>query len=494
MTADTSPASLKSRTMSGVTWSFLDNISQQILSLVIFVILGRILSPALFGIVSTALVFVFLLRNTVLNSISTGLVMLRHPVDEDYDTGFWLCMIISVSTCFIVNLAAPLIANLYHIGAFEGVVRATSVILLVSGLSYAHIGWAKRNFLFRSLAMRNSISTGLAGIVGIVVAIKGYGITALVLNQVLGSILGLLLLWRAVPWRPKLRFNRARASAILATAVPLGANQTLQFLSQNFDTVLVTYLLGPLGGGLYAASKRIVLAVQIAVWQPMGNVALPVFAEVAHDTPRFNDAAVRIGGLVMATTAPLFAGLALTAPSAIAVLFGAKWANAAPTMTVLAAFGIIGPSLGMLQMIVIALKRSKFILVSTVLQMALSLVALYFWGRTGPVSVALCISAPSLIIYVVTIAFMPSFSDFATMRYVTAVTKPLICTAIMAVAVLAVPNLHVGALTQLAVMAIVGGLVYAAAAALILRTILKEIVGTAMQMWKKLRPAKAAVA
>ncbi|KQN18319.1 MULTISPECIES: hypothetical protein [unclassified Sphingomonas] len=92
-----------------------------------------------------------------------------------------------------------------------------------------------------------------------------------------------------------------------------------------------------------------------------------------------------------------------------------------------------------------------------------------------------------------TIAFMPSFSDFATMRYVAAVTKPLICTAIMAIAVLAVPNLHVGALTQLAVLAIVGGLVYAATA-LILRTILKEIIGTAMQMWKKLRPAKAAVA
>ena len=483
--------SLKSRTISGVTWSFIDNISQQILSLVIFVILGRILSPALFGIVSTALIFVFLMRNTVLNSISTGLVMLRDPIDEDYDSGFWLCIIISASACLVVNLAAPMIANLYQISAFKGVIHATSVILLASGLSYAHIGWAKRNFLFKSLAMRNSISTGLAGIIGIVVAVQGYGIAALVLNQVIGSILGLLLLWRAVPWRPKIRFNRARMRAILATAVPLGANQTLQFVSQNFDTALVTYLLGPLGGGLYAASKRIVLSVQIAVSQPISSVALPVFAEVAHDPRRFNDAAVRIGGIVMAITAPIFAGLALTAPMAIAVLFGAKWANAAPTMTVLAAFAIIGPSLGILQTVVIALKHAKFVLVSTILQMTLALLGLYAWGRTGPIAVALCISAPSLIIYIITIGFTPTFSNFATLRYVAAVTRPLICTVIMAAAVLAVPNLHSGALVQLAVMAIVGALVYAAAAALLLRTILREMIETAMQLRKKrASPAK----
>ncbi|MEN2785586.1 lipopolysaccharide biosynthesis protein [Sphingomonas qilianensis] len=475
-------ATLKSRVVSGAGWSFLDNAAQQVLSLVIFVVLGRLLSPALFGVVSTALVFVLLMRSTVLTSVSTALVTLSSPVDEDYDTGFWLCVIIAGIAFVILNLAADPLARLYHIDEFSGVIRATSVIVLLFGLSYAHVGWARRNFRFRSLAMRNTISTAVAGLIGITVAVMGFGLTALVLNQVISALLGLLLLWRAIPWRPKLRFSWSRAKALLATAVPLGANQSLQFIAQNFDTALITYLLGPLSGGLYAAAKRVVGAIHIALWQPMASVALPAFAEVSGDAVRFGNAAVRVGRLVMALTAPLFAGIALTAPVAIVVLFGSKWLDAAPIMTVLAAFGLFVPSLGILNQMVMALGKAKVILLFTLLQMALSLAAIMLVGGRDPVRVALCLSAPTPIIFVLTLAMLTRLTAFPLGRYLMAIGRPLACTLVMAVAVLAVPDLHAGPLVQLIVLAGVGGAVYVAAALLIAREAVDDIWGFARSL------------
>ncbi|RZK44873.1 MAG: hypothetical protein EOO61_02180 [Hymenobacter sp.] len=476
---------LKKRVLSGVSWSFLDNTVQQVLSLIIFFVLGRLLSPALFGILSTSLIFVNLLRNMVLNSVSTGLVMLRNPVDEDYDTGFWLCIIIAALGFFAANILASSIATLYEVKEFEGVIRATSIILLVSGLGYAHSGWAKRNFLFKALAMRGTISIGLAGAAGIGLALLGYGIAALVVNQIVASVLGLLLLWRAIPWRPKFRFSKIRAQAILVTAIPLGGTQSLQFIAQNFDTVLVTYLLGPVHGGFYAASKRIVVAVQIMLWQPMSAVALPAFAEVAHDTRRLNDATVRMGALVMATTAPLFAGLALTAPATILVLFGPKWAAAAPTMTVLAGFAIIGPSLSVIQTAALALKYGRFVLATTITQIALSLIFIYFWGSHGSVQIALCISAPPLIIYFGTLIIAPFFTSFDLKRYIVGVGRPLLCTAVMGLAVWSIPEMNAGPFVQLVLMVGAGALAYAIAGMLLLREIMKEFSGPALRIWSR---------
>lgn len=475
--------SLKQRTLAGVSWSFVDNASQQILSFLIFMVLGRILSPSLFGILSTSLIFVNLLRNMALNAIATGLIMLRDPVDEDYDTGFLLCLIISSFGCVIANILAPWIAKLYGLGTFEGVIRATSIILLVSGMGYAHAGWAKKNFLFRSLAMRDTISTGIGGAVGIALAFLGYGIAALVVNQIVASVLGLALLWRVIPWRPRWRFSAQRARNILAIAGPLGGTQTLQFITQNFDTVLVTYLLGPLNGGFYAASKRVVLAIQIALWQPMAAVALPALAEVAHDPRRLNNAAARMAALVMATTAPLFAGLALTAPMTIVTLFGPKWAAAAATLSVLASFSVIAPSLNLLQTLAIALKHSKFVLVSTLSQMALSLIGIYIWGHQGAVSIALCISAPSLINYVGMLLILPLRTPLALKQYFRAIVRPLLCTALMGLAVWSVPDLHFGPGVQLILAIIVGSLAYLAAAALLLQDTIREFSGPAARIW-----------
>ncbi|MDB5714326.1 MAG: hypothetical protein JWO15_1723 [Sphingomonadales bacterium] len=473
---------LKARAFSSASWAFIDNAAQQILSLVVFVVLGRLLSPALFGIVSTALVFVLLMRSTVLNSISTGLVTLPDPIDEDYDTGFWLCVAISVVAFLILNIAAGPIAVLYHIDDFAAVIRGTSIIVVIAGLSYAHIGWARRNFQFRALALRSTVSTAVGGAIGIVVALSGHGLVALVLNQVIAGLLALLLLWRAIPWRPKPRFSRIRAHAILATAVPLGANQGLQFIALNFDTALVTFLLGPAGGGLYAAAKRVVLAVEIALWQPMATVALPAFAEISGDAERFSNAAVRVGRLVMALTAPLFAGIALTAPFAMAVLFGNKWLAAAPIMTVLATAGVFVPSLGILTQMVTALGKSSLVLLFTLLQMGLSLAAIALIGTRDPVAIALCLCVPTPVIFFVTITALTRLTSFPLRRYLLGIGRPLACTAVMAGVVLAVPNLHAGPFAQLVVLAIVGGVTYVGAALLIAREAVQEIIGLVRSM------------
>ena len=477
-TSAVSEPSLKTRVFSGATWSFVDNATQQVLSLLIFVVLGRILSPALFGIVSTAMVFVFLMRSVVLNAVMTGTLTLRHPQDEDYDTCFLLS--IGIAGVFLIglNLGAGALANLYRIDSFENVIRATSVVVLLFGLSQAHSAWARRNFKFRALAMRSTISTLIGGGVGIAIALAGYGLVGLVINQVLTAVVSMALLWRALPWRPRLRFASGSARRIMATALPHGATQTFQFLAQNFDIALVTYLVGPAGGGLYAAAKRVTLAVNIAIWGPLSSVSLPAFAEVTNDPARFGNAAVRISSLVTGITAPLLIGIATTATSLIPALFGARWQAAAPVMTVLALFAVVTPMTGILNQILLSFSRARTVFGFTLAQMVLAMAAMFAFGR-DPVRIALCLSIPAVVSYLGMLALAARSTPFPLVRYLLGVGRPLACGAIMAAAVLLVPDFGRGPLVQLIAEVAVGGIVYGIAFVVIARETFGEVVAFA---------------
>ena len=204
--------------------------------------------------------------------------MIAHPDDEDYNTAFVILLAISLIATLLLNVVASPISKLFNIGEFRPVLHYTSFMILVFGGSYAHVGWAKRNFKFRQLAIRNIIGVSLGGAVGITVALLGYGLTALVLNQLVAGFVSLGLLWVSIPWQPRLRYSPERAAHILSTSLPLGLSHGLQFAVQNFDTALVTYIIGPFAGGTYAAAKRITLATFLAVWAPIGNVAQSALA------------------------------------------------------------------------------------------------------------------------------------------------------------------------------------------------------------------------
>ena len=326
--------------------------------------------------------------------------------------------------------------------------------------------------------MRSTISTLIGGGVGIAIALTGYGLTGLVTNQVLTAMVSMILLWRALPWRPHFRFSRESGRRIMATALPHGVTQSLLFLAQNFDTALITYLVGPAGGGLYAAAKRVTLAVSIAIWGPLSAVSLPAFAEVTDDAPRFGNVTVRVSSLITGVTAPLFIGIAITAPSLIPALFGTRWQAAAPIMTVLALFAVVSPMTGILNQILLSFGRARIVFRFTLAQMTLAMAAMFAFGR-DPVRVALWLSIPGVVTYFGMLAFAVRATPFPLARYVLGIARPLACSAIMAGAVLLVPDLGRGPLVQLMAEVAVGGIVYCTAFALIARETFAEVVAFA---------------
>lgn len=447
------------------------------MSLAIFVVLGRLLEPQMFGVVATAMVFVYLINNSLLSAIGASLVALSSPQAEDYDTGFWILAGTSLGCGLLLCAAARPFALLYHVAEFEPVLRAVSVIVVAFGLSYAHGAWARKNFRFRELTIRNVIGTVAGGAVGIVLAIRGHGITALVASQIATTLTAQGLLWVFVPWRPRLRFSCARARTLLEIAIPQAAAQALQFGVQNLDTVLVTYVLGPLAGGLYAAAKRITLALQQLVWAPIAGVVLPTLSEVADDNARLGRIAVRTATVVMAITAPVFFAVGASSHALIEALFGSRWLGAAPVLTILSLLGITVPSMGVLHVLLLAQRRTKVILYFASFQTLVAVFGIAAFGRENVESIAFCLMLPAVFAYAGTYLYVRRSVRGPMKGYLRSVARPVAAAALMAGSMMLVPDLGLPPFAQLTVLLSVGAVVYALALFFVARDTLADLLG-----------------
>lgn len=465
----------------------MDNIGQQVLSLLVFMILARLLDPALFGIFAASLVFVFILRDGLLVGVRSALVTAPNADAIEFDTAFWVFVIISVFLFFIINLSAPLVERAYQTEGIASALHATSVLLLFAGFGFTHVAYVRLHYRFKTLALCHLAGVGAGGAAGITLALMGSGLQALIVNQVVMALTSTLLLWLVLPWRPSVRFSRLRSKRLLSSALPLSGAQTLQFAAQNFDTALVTYFAGPYSGGLYAASKRILQAAYLAIWQPIGTVALTTITKLRDDRAALARVVIKIAGMAAAVTFPVFALLGAVSTELLSILFGSKWLAAAPILMVLAAFGLVLPSMGVLHQLLIAIGRSRPVLVLTGLQAFLALGTVAIVRPSDGVTFAYCLGVPGVVSYLLTILVVVRCLPLPLGQYILVIARPLGCAVLMVWAVNEFPAIFPGAMASMIVKTVAGVSIYCLLVLLFARDILADVLSVARSLAPKNR-------
>ena len=106
--------SLKEKTARGLFWGMLNNGTMQVLNLIIGIFLGRLLTPADYGIVGVLAIFSAIAGDLQSAGFTQALINIKKPTDRDYNSVFWFNVLVSVVMYAILFLAAPLIALFFH--------------------------------------------------------------------------------------------------------------------------------------------------------------------------------------------------------------------------------------------------------------------------------------------------------------------------------------------------------------------------------------------
>jgi PST family polysaccharide transporter len=337
----TSPEpSLKHRVAKSAMWISIEMAGVQGISFAVFAAMAHYIVPRDFGLMSICFLAVQSLQVLILYNVVTIVVRKHNALDIDYTTAFWITIAFSVLCCLLLLLAAPAAEVLFHAPGLSNILRAMSAIVLFMGLQRTHEAWLIRHFQLRPMAIRSLVGAIVGGVFGLILAVKGFGVGALVGQQIVTGITSTALTWIVCPWRPNFAFSASTAAEILRFMLGIAPNSFVYAVNQNCDTFLVALFFGPFGAGLYNVGKRIRLALQLAAGGPIKSIALPSLAEIQNDPDRLRRGALNSIQILCIICCPAFFGASAVAHDAVIVIFGRNWANAAPIMETLSVGGL----------------------------------------------------------------------------------------------------------------------------------------------------------
>lgn len=237
--------SVREKAAAGMIWQLLERFGARGVSLVVTIVLARLLDPEVYGLVAMATVFTGLLEPLINSGMSNRLIQKKDADDVDFSSYFYFNMLMSVLIYCVVFFGAPFVAAFYNTQALTAIIRVIGLNVLVYGVKAVQSAYVSRNMLFRKFFYATSFGTILAAVMGILLAYNGFGVWALVLQQLTNNLVDTIVLWIVVEWRPKRVFSLHKLLDLLSFG--------WKFLVINITNTIVDKIRALVIGKVYSA-------------------------------------------------------------------------------------------------------------------------------------------------------------------------------------------------------------------------------------------------
>lgn len=427
--------SLRERALSGLLWSSIEKWGSKVFTFGVFLVLARLLEPTAFGLLAMAMVFIDLAQVFIDQGFGRALVQ-RAELDEEHkDTAFWTSLGISVLLTAGGALLAEPLARLFGHDELAPILRALSLTFLLGGLRTVQVAMFWRELGFKLLSIRSLISRAVAAIVGISMAFSGYGVWALVGQELTAQAVDVVILWFASSYRPRFRVTRRHFRDLFGFGVHVMGTDLLEFVNRRADDFLIGLFLGPKALGYYVIAYRVLLVLTQLLASVSANVSLSVFSQLQKEPERLwraFRAAVRYSALV---AFPAFFGVAAAAPEIVPTVFGSTWEPSIAPMRVLAPVGALHAVLYFVSTAILALGRPGLRLGLYALGAVLNIGAFFVAARHGIFYVAVAYLVSSYLLAPLQLAMLRRLLPFSWRDLGAALATPFIGSAVMSAAV-----------------------------------------------------------
>ena len=321
--------SLKDKTVKGTAWSAADAFLGQGVTFIVGLVLARLLSPAEYGLIGICTIFVTVLTGIVDSGFSNALIRKKDATDDDYNTMFITNMVVSVVLFGVLFLCSPLIAIFFERPELIWLVRAMGLLLILQALSITQVTILTKRIDFKTKTKASLISAALSGVIGIVMAYTGFGVWALVGQQLSKQLLYTLCLWVFNRWWPNLKFSKASFRYMWGFGWKLLVSGLLNNIWNQLYQVVVGKCYSPATLGQYSRSKEYAHIFSQNFTSIIQRVTFPALAEIQDDKERMVSAYRRVIKVSMLVTCVCMISMGAVAEPLIYCLIGPKWYEAA---------------------------------------------------------------------------------------------------------------------------------------------------------------------
>ena len=383
--------SLGTRTIRGMFWAYGAYVGGRSVVLVSTAILARLLTPADFGVVALALVFMTFLE-TVKDLGLTQALVVSSPEEEPAraQTTFVWTVTIGAGLALTVSALAPLVAQFFGHGSLRAIIPVLALSFFVESLGSTHDSLARKRLDYRIRTVAEGADVLTRGTTGIALALAGFGAWSLVIGYLVGTIARTTTLWTLVSFRPRLRFSGEHLGSLFRLGGVLTLVDVGTAFARNLDYLFVGRVLGAASLGLYTIGFRLpeLLIMNIAV--VAADVLFPAYSALRKE--RIEDGFLLSLRYLAAIVFPVGVGLALLAHPFVLDLFGPRWHQSIAVTQVIAAYAVFS-TLNIPAGTIYKVSGRAWILLAVIVPYLIVLfLTLLLFAHRGILAVALCMT------------------------------------------------------------------------------------------------------
>lgn len=363
-------------------WSIIQVIGRQGITFLIFTTLAIILSPADFGVLGMAMVWIAFIQTFSEMGFGAALIQRQNVDSKHFSTIFFINVAAGIVLTFIGIIISWPSAFFFKTPEVQPIMAFLSFGFVINSFSLTQMTIAQKEMRFRDLAMRDISASLIGGITGIILALLKYGIWSLVILSLTTSIVGTLLLWKVSKWRPKLReFSFKYAKDLWPYSSKIFLFNIFRYFAQNTDKLLVGYLLGSVALGLYTFAYNITILPISTFVGAIGNYLLPKFSRMQADLELVKSSYLFINKAINSVVAPLMVIVIFLSPILIPYIWGQKWIQAIPLIQIFAILAILQSLISPVGQLMKALNRPGWLFNWSVLITVVVLIFVWIGAR-----------------------------------------------------------------------------------------------------------------
>lgn len=321
----TSSSNAKATTIGAIAWKILERSGSSVISLVVQFVMARLLAPEQFGMLSIMLVFVSLGNVVVQSGMNTALIQASEVHRVDCSTVFWMSFTISAALYIAVFLTAPAIASFYSMPDLVAPLRALTLLFFVNAYNAVQIALITRRLEMRKIFIGTVASSLTSAICGIGCAFAGFGVWALVVQQLSYQVSNCIAHAVQLDWRPHFEFSWDSAKRLFGFGSRLLGSGLLNQAYQSLSNLVI--------GRQFSATALGYVSQGMKYPQTIGNildgaiqpVMLSAVSRVQSDVAQVRRLVRRALKTSTFLVVPAMTLLAVISPALVPLLLGPPW-------------------------------------------------------------------------------------------------------------------------------------------------------------------------
>lgn len=304
--------SLKNKAFKGTLWSAVERFSVQGVLFIIMIIMARLLTPHDYGLVGMITIFIAISTSLVDGGFSQALVRKQIGNEVDYNTAFYFNIVIGGLLYVILYLTAPIIARFYNEPMLIPLTRAICIIIVLNSFAVVQRAILLINIDFKTQAKASIIATVISGGIGITMAYTGYGVWAIVAQQLSNSATNVVILWILSHWRPKVIYSISSFHELFSFGSKLALSGLIDTIYKNIYLLVIGKIFKASDLGYYTRANQFSEFPAVSMTSIIQRVSYPVLCKIHDDESKLRilyRKFIRISGFIIFPFMMVIAGI-----------------------------------------------------------------------------------------------------------------------------------------------------------------------------------------